>query len=78
MMGELRGDWAARAAWLKTMLEAGVYSVDDVRALEDLPDVPGGDRRKASLNYVPLDLWAELAVKRANKDGGNQGGENNR
>lgn len=74
MMGELRGDWAARAAWLKTMLEAGVYSVDDVRALEDLPDVPGGDRRKASLNYVPLDLWAELSVNR-NAPANNGGGE---
>ena len=76
MMGELRGDWAARAAWLKTMLEAGVYSVDDVRALEDLPDVPGGDRRKASLNYVPLDLWAELSVKRAETPAKSEGGGN--
>lgn len=73
MMGELRGDWAARAVWLKTMNEIGVYSVDDICALEDLPNVPGGDRRKASLNYVPLDLWAELSVNRsapANNGGG--------
>ena len=50
-----------------------MYSVDDMRALEDLPNVPGGDRRKASLNYVPLDLWAELSVNRnasANTEGG--------
>ena len=78
MMGELRGDWASRSAWFKNMNEIGVYSVNDICELEDRPDVPGGDRRKASLNYVPLDLWAELSVQRANKDGGNQGGENNR
>ena len=38
MMGELRGDWTARAAWYKSMREIGAYSVDDIRALEDLPD----------------------------------------
>ena len=74
MMGELRGDWASRAAWFKAMDEIGVYSVDDMRALEDLPNVPGGDRRKASLNYVPLDLWAELSVNR-NAPANNGGGE---
>ena len=74
MMGELRGDWASRAAWFKAMDEIGVYSVNDMRALEDLPDVPGGDRRKASLNYVPLDLWAELSVNR-NAPATNGGGE---
>ena len=72
MMGELRGDWAARAAWFKQMREAGVYSVDDIRALEDLPDVPGGDDRYASLNYVPLELWAELSKNR-NTNTGNGG-----
>ena len=72
MMGELRGDWAARAAWFKQMREAGVYSVDDIRALEDLPDVPGGDGRYASLNYVPLELWAELSKNR-NTNTGNGG-----
>ena len=56
------------------MDEIGVYSVNDMRALEDLPDVPGGDRRKASLNYVPLDLWAELSVNR-NAPANNGGGE---
>ena len=73
MMGELRGDWAARAAWFKQMREAGVYSVDDIRALEDLPDVPGGDDRYASLNYVPLELWSELSKNRNGTNG--NGGE---
>ena len=76
MMGELRGDWVARAAWFKSMSEIGVYSVDDIRALEDMPDVPGGDRRKASLNYVPLDLWAELSVERNTTTGASEGGGN--
>lgn len=71
MMGELRGDWAARADWFKAMRECGVYSVDDIRALEDLPDVPGGDTRNASLNFVPLELFRELSINRnAPKEGG--------
>ena len=53
MMGELRGDWTARAAWYKSMREIGAYSVDDIRALEDLPDVPGGD-----------DVWQALTTSR--------------
>lgn len=61
----LRGDTAAQAAWYKAMRETGVYSVDDIRALEDLPDVPGGDGRSASLNYVPLEDWRELSRMRA-------------
>lgn len=65
MMAELRGDSAARASWYKIMRELGAFSVNDIMALEDMPDVPGGDERQASLNYVPLSLWAELSRTRA-------------
>ena len=61
----LRGDTAAQAAWYKAMREIGVYSVNDVRALEDTEQVPGGDSRNASLNYVPLEDWRELSRLRA-------------
>ena len=74
MMGELRGDWTARAAWYKAMREIGAYSVDDIRALEDLPDVPGGDDRLASLNYVPLEDWRDLSRRRNGADGEEQKG----
>lgn len=61
----LRGDTAAQAAWYKAMRECGAYSVDDIRALEDLCEVPGGTGRNASLNYVPLEDWRELSRLRA-------------
>lgn len=64
MMAELKGDTSARGQWYKIMLQEGPFSVNDVLKLEDLPDVPGGDRRRASLNYVPLDLWPELSILR--------------
>lgn len=71
MMVELRGDFASRGAWYKTMREIGAFSVDDVREREDLPDVPGGDTRQASLNYVPLETWADEALRRINGGDGN-------
>ncbi len=61
----LRGDTAAQASWYKSMRECGVYSTDDIRGLEDLGEVPGGDGRYASWNYGPLDKWSELSVIRA-------------
>lgn len=68
MMAELRGDTASRSAWYKTMREVGGFSVNDILALEDMPDVEGGDERQASLNFVPLRMWADLS---ANRNGGN-------
>ena len=65
MKGLLRGDTAAQTALYKGMREVGVYSVNDIRALEDLPDVPGGDSRYASWNYGPLASWDALSVIRA-------------
>ena len=61
---ELRGDNAARSSWYKNMREIGVFSVNDINRLEDMPDVEGGDERLASLNYVPLSKWVELSINR--------------
>jgi HK97 family phage portal protein len=69
MMAELRGDTASRGTWYKTMREVGAFSPDDILALEDMPKVPGGDTRYASLNYVPLEDFKELSKNR-------NGGEN--
>ena len=65
MMAELRGDTGARGQWYQIMLQEGPFSVNDVLALEDLPDIPGGDEHRASLNYVPLSIWPELSRLRA-------------
>lgn len=65
MMAELRADSKTRAEWYQKMREMGAYSVNEIRSLEDLPAVPGGDIRLGSLNYVPLESFAELARLRA-------------
>ena len=64
MDAALRGDTTTRAAFYKTMREIGAYSVDDVLAREDLPNVPGGNIRQASLNYVPLEFFEILSLLR--------------
>ncbi len=48
--GLLRGDSAGRATFYTAMLGSGVYSVNEVRALEELPPVEGGDTRYRPLN----------------------------
>ena len=73
IMNELRGDFNSRGTWYKNMRESGAFSVDEIRALEDMPDVPGGSERYASLNYVPLEDWRELSRLRAQKGAGNGG-----
>lgn len=72
MLAELRGDFSARGAWYKAMSETGTFSVNDIRALEDLPDVEGGDEHKASLNFVPLSEWKNISVSRASNGGKNE------
>lgn len=73
MMAELRGDSSSRKDWYKTMREIGVLSVNDILRLEDMPDVPGGDIRYASLNYGPLEEFVEMSRQRA--AGGKKNGE---
>lgn len=74
LMGELRGDFQSRGAWYKDMRENGVLSVNDIRDLEDMPAVEGGDEHYASLNYVPLRDWRRLSEERANPGAGSEKG----
>jgi HK97 family phage portal protein len=58
----LRGDTAARAAYYKAMREIGVYSSDDIRALEEMPPVGqsrGGEKLIVPANYTTLERMGE-------------------
>ena len=46
------------------MRTIGGFSVNDILALEDLPDVPGGDVRIARLDGVPLEDFREISLAR--------------
>ncbi len=61
----LKGDTAAQAAWYQAMRILGVYNANEIRALEDMPSIKGGDSYYASLNYVPQDIWPILSLIRA-------------
>lgn len=52
--GLLRGDSAARSAFYTAMLNAGVMTINEVRALENLPPVPGGDVPRMQAQNVPI------------------------
>lgn len=49
--GLLRGDSKARAEFYKAMWELGVFSTNEIRALEDRGPVEGGDVRYRPLNF---------------------------
>lgn len=52
--GLLRGDSQQRAAFYTQLWNIGVLSTNDIRKLEDLPDVKGGDVRYRPLNMGVL------------------------
>jgi HK97 family phage portal protein len=52
--GLLRGDSAARAAFYSAMFGIGVLSTNDIRRLEDMPAVDGGNARYRPLNMGEL------------------------
>lgn len=63
--GLLRGDSSQRQAFYTAMLDRGVFSINDVLALENRNPVEGGDQRLVQANMVPLDMvgQAQLPVE---------------
>lgn len=59
--GLLRGDSAARASFYASAGQNGWMTRDEIRRLENLPPVPGGDQVTVQSNLVPLDKLGETA-----------------
>lgn len=53
--GILRADVAAQSAFYTSMLDRGVLSINEVRELEDLDPIPGGDIHLVQLNMTTLE-----------------------
>ena len=53
--GALRADAAGRSAFYNTMAQLGVFSVNEIRGLENLNPVDGGDIRVVPLNFQTLE-----------------------
>ena len=58
--GILRGDTAARGEFYSKMFNIGVFSVNDIRALEDMDPVDGGDIHLVPLNMTTLEKAGEV------------------
>ncbi len=59
----LRTDVAAKSDFYRVMSDIGVYSINEIRALEDLNPVDGGDQRFVQLNRVELSIAKEYYEK---------------
>ena len=65
-----RGDMAARANFYTQMLQAGVLSINEARAKEDLNPVAGGDIHTVQVNQIALSEFGAYSQKIANENTG--------
>jgi HK97 family phage portal protein len=68
--GLLRADTAARGEFYARMLQNGVYSRNEVRALENRSRVDGLDDYTVQTNLTPAALLSALAEAQINGNGG--------
>lgn len=52
--GLLRGDSAQRAAYMKSMGESGLRTINEMRRIDNQPPLPGGDVAFRQAQYVPI------------------------
>ena len=64
--GFLRGDFATRTQGYNTAIQTGWLSINDVRRLENLPPVDGGDTYLRPLNLTPITAPTEEVISDAN------------
>jgi HK97 family phage portal protein len=66
--GLLRGDSTQFSNYVRTMVNSGLYSIDEVRALEEMPPLPDGlgSRNMVQGAMVPLEFMEEF-IKSRNK-----------
>ncbi len=70
----LRGDSNSRATYYEKMIQLGVYSINEVRDLEEKDSIENGDKHFVSLNYVSIDKMDEYQMTKAQGKGGGESG----
>jgi HK97 family phage portal protein len=60
----LRADATARANYYQKMVQAGIYSINEVREMEERNRIDGGDRHLVQVNQMPLDKMDEIIAAR--------------
>lgn len=66
----LRGDSTSRASYYEKMIQLGIMSINEVRALEELNAIENGDKHFVSLNYVNIDKMEEYQKAKASSGKG--------
>tara|TARA_R110002167_G_scaffold188319_1_gene389839 strand:- start:19661 stop:20950 length:1290 start_codon:yes stop_codon:yes gene_type:complete len=76
LAGLLRGDLASRQKFYQAMMDRGVYSIDEVRALEDLNPLESGngDLRLVQMNMMTVEQAKANGNTATNSAGGNDAG----
>jgi HK97 family phage portal protein len=59
----LRTDFDTRMSGLKSAVQGGIYTPNEARRTEGLPDVPGGDNAFMQQQMAPVDALAEFTVQ---------------
>ncbi|MGV1801557.1 phage portal protein [Agrobacterium vitis] len=70
--GLLRGDSAGRARFYQMMTQIGAMTINEVRALENLPAVEGGDVPRMQMQNVPISEIDREAVRQLIAEEGGQ------
>jgi len=73
----MRGDTVSRKDYYNTMLQNGVMSPNEVRALEDMNSYEGGDIMMVNGNMIPVNKIEEAYDKKMNPPVSNGGGDIN-
>lgn len=61
----LRGDSVSRASYYEKMISLGVYSINEVRAFEELDGIDDGDGHRVDLNHISLAIADEYQMAKA-------------
>jgi HK97 family phage portal protein len=67
--GLLRGDSTQFSNYVRAMVNSGIYNIDEVRALEELPPLPNGagSRNLIQSGMIPLELVEEFIKSKSKK-----------
>jgi len=68
----LRADKKTQAEFYRTMLDIGVYSINEVRDLEEKDAIDNGDKHRVDLNHVSLDIADEYQRAKSGLKGGEE------
>lgn len=66
----LRADKKTQGEFYKTMLDAGVFSINKVLELEDMDGIEHGDTHRVDLNHISIEIADEYQLARARSKGG--------